>query len=268
MLKLPDISNQIESIKRSRVIIKDKNSPATIFHGLFDGTLPPNELSTKRLTEEGLTIIGAGTVTTAHTLTVIFFHLLSNPHSMKVVKDELHTACNQGLPLTWNRLSNSPYLSAVINEGLRLSFGVSHRLQRVSPDLPLSYKGWIIPKGTPVSQTQMFILLDPEIFPRPDEFLPERWLPAEYHVSPYKFPDPREAKRYLIPFSRGSRSCLGINLAYAELFLTVGSLLRPNDVGGVEVELFETGPEEMVVEHDFFNPSPRVGAEGVRVRVK
>jgi cytochrome P450 len=268
MLTPTDISAQIDLIKRTHVINKSKDTPATIFHGLLDGTLPSEELSTKRLAEEGLTIIGAGTVTTAHTLTVILYHLLSNARSMEIVREEISTACSKGLPLTWNALANLAYLSAVINEGLRLSFGVSHRLQRISPDLPLTYKDWIIPAGIPISQTQMFILLDPEIFPRPDEFLPQRWLPRAEQNPACTFPDPREARRYLVPFSRGSRSCLGINLAYAELFLTVGSLFRAKDLGGVELQLFETGHKEMVIEHDFFNPSPRHGAKGVRVLVK
>jgi cytochrome P450 len=262
-----DISDQIISIKHNRVVSSKEENPATIFHGLLDSTLPSNELSTERLTEEGLTVIGAGTVTTAHTLAVIFFHLLSNSYSMKRVQEELSSACHQDQLLNWTRLAKLPFLCAVINEGLRLSFGVSHRLQRISPDLPLTFQEWTIPAGTPVSQTQMFILLDPEIFPRPDEFLPDRWLPAQERKEDIAVPEPRDAKKYLIPFSRGSRSCLGMNLAYAELFLTVGSLLRPKEMGGLEMKLFETGPEEMVIEHDFFNPSPGLGAKGIRVLI-
>jgi hypothetical protein len=263
-----DISDQITSIKHNSVAANSKENPATIFHGLLDSALPQNELSTERLTEEGLTIIGAGTVTTAHTLAVIFYHLLSNRQARKAVQEELSITCYEAQPLTWTRLAKLPYLSAVIYEGLRLSFGVSHRLQRVSPDLPLTYKDWTIPAGTPISQTQMFILLDPDIFPRPNEFIPDRWLPTDQREENTVFPDPRDAKKYLVPFSRGSRSCLGINLAYAELFLTVGSLFRPKALGGVELDLFETGSEEMAIEHDFFNPSPSLNAKGVRVLVR
>lgn len=228
-------------------------------------------MSTSRLTDEGLTIIGAGTVTTAHTVAVIFYHLLSKPHCLEKLQRELTTAYDTSARPTWTQLSHLPYLSAVVNEGIRLSFGVSHRLQRVSPDTSLLYKDWTIPPGTPVSLTQMFILLDPVIYPNPEAFIPERWLePSDRENNlniNINLPSPSEAKKYLVPFSRGTRSCLGINLAYAELFLTVGTLLRPKGLGGMEMRLFETGPEEMVVEHDFFNPSPRVGSKGVRVLV-
>ncbi|KAF2419032.1 cytochrome P450 monooxygenase [Tothia fuscella] len=280
------ISRQIKNIKIDhKPDNKATNNPQTVFHGLLDSTLPPHELSTERLTEEALTIIGAGTVTTAHTLAVIFYHVLSNPQILSSLRKELHEIHLQHPKPTWNQLTQLPNLNAIINEGLRLSFGVSHRLQRVSPDTPLQYQDWTIPPGTPVSQTQMFIMTDPAIFSFPNDFLPQRWLdPNEYNQhdnnnnnnnnnsnkdehTAMAFPDPKETKKYLVPFSRGSRSCLGINLAYAELFLTVGMLLAPVEFGGLELRLFETGPEEMEIEHDFFNPSPKVGSKGVRVIV-
>lgn len=37
--------------------------------------------------------------------------------------------------------------TAVINEGIRLMFGVTTRLPRVSPTEPLTYKDWTIPAG-------------------------------------------------------------------------------------------------------------------------
>lgn len=116
--------------------------------------------------------------------------------------------------------------------------------------------------------TQMFIMQDPDIFPRPKEFIPQRWLGPDNRGDRFKdtdFPEPCFAKKFLVPFSRGSRACLGMNLAYAEIFLTIGALLRP---GGLDFELFETDASDMETVHDFFNPSPRLDSKGLRVRVK
>jgi cytochrome P450 len=179
--------------------------------------------------------------------------------------EELALNIQRTVTLHWDDLANLPYLSAIVSEGLRLSFGVSHRLQRISPDLPLKYKDWIIPAGTPVSMTQMFVMQDPSIFPQPHEFIPERWLGPEQRCDRYRdypFPEPRYAKKFLVPFSRGSRACLGMNLAYAEIYLTIGTLLRP---GGLEFKLYETDASDMVTVHDFFNPSPRLDSKGLRV---
>jgi cytochrome P450 len=54
---------------------------------------------------------------------------------------------------------------------------------------------------TPVSLTQKFIHENPEIFPNPHNFSPERWVdPA----------DRKHLEKYLTPFGRGSRVCVGM----------------------------------------------------------
>lgn len=51
-------------------------------------------------------------------------------------------------------LEKLSYLSAVILEALRISYGVSHRLQRVCPDQAIMYHDYELTLGTPVSMTQ------------------------------------------------------------------------------------------------------------------
>jgi cytochrome P450 len=204
-------------------------------------------------------------VTTAHALSLTFFHILANPSIKARLQNELRGAYSEADAVTWNTLSQLPFLSAVITEGLRLSFGVSHRLQRVSPDRPLQYKQYIIPPGTPVSSTQMFVMTDPTIFPQPMKFTPERWIPEQ---RPHGFPHPHEARKFFIPFSRGTRSCVGMNLAYAELFITIGTLMRPPAAGGtLRMELFETKARDFQVEFDWFNPCPPLDSKGLRVQI-
>jgi cytochrome P450 len=67
----------------------------------------------------------------------------------------------------------------------------------------------------------------------------------------------------LVNFSRGTRACLGINLAYAEIYLTLAAVFRRFDL-----ELFETTREDVDIVHDFFSPSARLDSKGVRVLVK
>lgn len=194
------------------------------------------------------------------------YHILANPDILSKFQDCLREAYTESDTVSWTTLSQTPYLAATITEGLRLAFGVSHRLQRVSPDTDLHYKEWAIPRGTPVSQTQMFIMTDPTLFPQPLRFIPERWMPD---AVPEDFPHPNEARRYFIPFSKGTRSCVGMNLAYAELYLTLGTLLRPRDVGGTfEMELYETSRRDFEVRYDWFNPCPPLNSKGLQVLVK
>lgn len=119
----------------------ESSSHPTIFHEILSSDLPPNEKSVSRLWQEGQAIIGAGTETTAWTLSVIAYHVLANPGILSRLLVEMEG--KSGL----KELEQLPYLTAVIQEGLRLSFGVVSHLQRISPDQVLKFNEWEIPPG-------------------------------------------------------------------------------------------------------------------------
>ena len=92
---------------------------------------------------------------------------------------------------------------------------------------------------------------DPRYFPNPDTFDPTRWLdPETYH----------NLEKCLIPFSRGSRMCLGMPLAYCELYCTLGTFFRRFE----NLEVFDVGPEDLVYE-DFFSSYHPLSARKLHV---
>jgi cytochrome P450 len=97
--------------------------------------------------------------------------------------------------------------------------------------------------------------LDESIYKRPLEFLPERWLAVDGNYS-------RRA-RFHLPFGRGSRMCIGLNLAMAELYLVLGSMFRRFDI-----DLYHTTRERDIdVVRDYFVREPCRDSVGVRVKV-
>lgn len=240
----------------------------TIFHEMLNSELPPQEKSTARLSDDGQVTVVAGTLTTAWALSVATFYLLSQPDTLRRLKDELRSEIPQlseQVPLS--ALEQLPYLTACIQESLRLSYGVSCRLQRICPDEVLVFNDgkvdWPIPPGTPVSMTSLLLHHDSKVFPNSHSFLPERWL-ENPHLD-----------KYLVSFSKGSRQCVGINLAYAELYLTLARIFRrygSKDVRGEDdigyLELFETTLRDIEIVADLFVPHPASDSKGVRIRVK
>jgi cytochrome P450 len=227
----------------------------TIFHELLNSDLGPEEKTLPRISEEGQTVVGAGTITTAHFLKTTSFHLLANPEILHKLKTELSSAIpNPGIPVQLQQLEKLPYLTAVISEGFRMSYGVTSRLPRVSPNTALVFHGREIPPGTPVSMTSIFMHDNPRLFPNPREFKPERWLKGN---------SGDRLNKYLVNFSKGTRGCLGLNLAYAEIYLTLANVFSQ-----FNLELYETTRDDIDVVHDFFNPSPRLDSKGVRVLLK
>ncbi|KAK2792149.1 hypothetical protein FQN52_003917 [Onygenales sp. PD_12] len=224
----------------------------SIFNSLLESDLvPPEEKNADHLVDEGTTIVAAGVETTAKSLATTTFYILMTPGVLPRLQEELKKA----MPLptskaTWTQLEQLPYLSAVISEGIRLSYGVTTRTPR-QLDEPLPYKDWVIPARAALSQISYFVTMDPNIFVEPERFNPDRWMQE------------KRLDRYLANFGKGSRICLGINLAYAELFLTIATVFRRFDL-----EMYETTIEDIKIERDLFVASPKLGSKGVRAFVK
>jgi cytochrome P450 len=234
--------------------IDTKSSPSsrTIFHELKDSNLPSSEKTAARLSAEASTLLGAGTETTARTLAVTSFYLLENKDVLKKLQDELWIIMpTRDTAVSLTTLEQLPYLTAVINEGLRLSHGVSSRMPRIATHETLRYGEWTIPQGTPVMQSTYLLHTNPEIFPDPFIFSPQRWLN-----------DPKLTK-YLFAFGRGSRACLGMNLAYAELYMALVYVFR-----SFEMETYETIKERDVeTTNDCFIGMTDLSSVGIRVKI-
>ncbi len=269
--------------KMEREIIKVKEQPQTtyetlahpvIFHEILQSKLPESDKTVSHLREEAFTIIGAGTVTTARVLSVLIYYLIASPRILTKLKAELKSAItdpDRSLPI--EVLENLPYLVAVVKEALRLGDGVATRLQRVSPEKPMLFidrfgsdKEYLIPPQTPVGMTGLHIHNDESIFPDAKSFIPERWI------------ENPGLSRFLLSFSKGSRNCIGINLAYAEIYLCLAAIFRRFGSGGKDgvreegdegvLELFETGVKDVETAADFFVPVPAKESEGIRIKVK
>jgi len=193
-------------------------------------------------------------LSSGHILAITSFYIVSNPSIRSRLEAEIGQIMAQtnGKP-KWSQLEQLPYLTAVITEGLRIGYGVSHRLQRLFPETVLQYSGYDIPTMTPVSMTSVLTHDNTTIFPNPRTFDPERFI------------EHPQLKKYLVPFSRGSRQCAGLNLAYAELYLTLAAVFAP---GRARFQLWETDTSDVETKHDFLNTSPRLDSKGIRVTLE
>lgn len=238
----------------------------------MQSNLPESDKSTLRLKDEAAIVVGAGTLTTSWALSVATYHLLASPDVLAKLKAELESAISDpDAPIPLPTLEKLPYLVAVVQEALRLSYGVASRLQRISPDEPMLFRDstsgreWSIPPNTPVGMTSVLLHQDEGIFPNAASFVPERWIE-----------NPR-LDRYLVSFSKGSRQCLGINLAYAEMYLCLAAIFTRFGSGGENgvrmkgdegvLQLLKTGLADVEVHADGFVPLPAEGSQGVRILV-
>ncbi|CZT49094.1 related to cytochrome P450 CYP3/CYP5/CYP6/CYP9 subfamilies [Rhynchosporium secalis] len=229
----------------------------TVFDQLVNSDMSESDLSVERLASEAQVLMGAGTVTTARSMDHLTVHILRNSRVQDRLEAELKEVMAdfpETLP-SWKTLDQLPYLQACIKEGLRLSHGIMHRLPRCSPDVALQYKEWTIPRGTPVGMSAYYMHTDPEVYINPFEFRPERWLGE---INP-------NMHRNYVPFTKGSRNCLGINLAYAEMSMVMAALFCPK---GPKLKLFATDERDADPACAFLLPLPKLDSKGIRVLVE
>ena len=163
----------------------------------------------------------AGSESTATALTGAIFLILTHPSAYhRLVKEvrDTHTT-ETGITLT----STHPlvYLDAVITETLRMYPPVAITLPRRVPAGGEIIAGTFVPANAAVGVNHYSAYHHPDHFHRPGDFLPERWLPGTRDSSPFV----NDRKDVLQPFSFGPRSCLGKNIARAEMRLLLAKLL-------------------------------------------
>ena len=231
----------------------------SIFETLLDSDLPPFDKSVPRLVEDAQTMVGAGSITTSFALALGTYYILSSAPVLRKLTAELEAAVPspETMP-SLTALEKLPYLTAVQLETLRISYGVSHRLQRVCPDQAIRYHDTVIPPGTPVSMSAPHIHDHPAIFPHPRVFDPERWLPLESTGA--------GLQKYLVAFSRGSRQCLGMHLGAAEVYMGIAAVVRRFGKGMRVVDTLRERDVEVV--RDYFTPMTRGDSKGIWVVVK
>ncbi|KAL1959777.1 hypothetical protein VTO42DRAFT_1363 [Malbranchea cinnamomea] len=236
-------------------------SNGRVFADLLESkVLPESEKTLYRLSGEGFNFLLAGTETTAATLTIISYYLLAQPKTYARLMEDLEGLTPSNIK--WTELEQRPYFWAVVHEALRMMPGVSHRSARIARDEDLVYRSrdgsveWVIPRGTPIGMTSMINHWNEELFPEPDKFIPERWL---VNGQPN-----HKLQKMLISFGKGSRSCIGENLAYCEVYLMAAIMamrVLPR------ARLYETTLEDVTYDHDQIVAQTKKGSISVRVTI-
>ncbi|KAI8314310.1 Cytochrome P450 monooxygenase [Colletotrichum sp. SAR11_59] len=218
------------------------------------------ELEHKRMQHEAESLIGAGLETTAWTLALGSFYILHNPEVYAKLQSELASAIPDATQIPpWATLETLPYLTAIVKETLRMGMGVIERLVRINrnPANPWVYKGTVIPANVAVSMDQYHMLMNENVFPDPAAFRPERWLD-----DPRGPDDIHPLTHYMTVFGRGTRMCLGLNLAYSELYIGFATLISRHKLRLVDTSVRDVA---FYAENTILSPWP--GTKGIRVLV-
>ncbi|KAK0667665.1 cytochrome P450 [Cercophora samala] len=195
-----------------------------------------NQMSVDDINGSFMALVIAGSETTATALTGMMNYLIQNPQYLKQVTDEVRGLGQDEQQITLDSLRELKWLNAVLTEALRLCTPIPWILPRRVPESGGVVAGVTLAGQTLVSIQAYTMQRDSNHWHRAEEFLPERWLPDANKPESEFYTDNKEAFQ---PFSVGPRVCLGIHLAWAEMRLITGKLLRAFDFEAVEGKRLE-----------------------------
>ncbi|XP_027730858.1 cytochrome P450 2W1-like isoform X1 [Vombatus ursinus] len=162
-----------------------------------------------------LDLVMAGTETTSTSLQWAVLLMAKYPEVQAKVQDELDRVLGASRLPEYEDQKALPYTNAVLHEIQRFIALLPHVPHSTSVDT--HFRGYFLPKGTPVIPLLTSVLLDQTQWETPNEFNPSHFLDADGNFV---------KKAAFLPFSIGRRVCVGESLAKMEMFLFFVTLLQ------------------------------------------
>lgn len=198
----------------------------------------PETVDDKEMLGMAISMVNAGSDTTAITLSAIFYYLLKNLRCLHKLVEELDSR----LPTAEKSPKDSfkiyapsfsdtqklPYLDACINEGFRIHPALGGQpIERIVPKSGTTICGSWAPGGTQVACSPWVLHRNTAIYGEDVEaYRPERWLDD----SPERV---AAMQRTLFQFGGGAHTYIGKNISLLEIYKLVPSVLRAFEVSGI-----------------------------------
>lgn len=179
----------------------------------------PDSIKDREVITHAFGNITAGSDTTAIALRSIMWQLLTNTEVYDKLLAEIQDAQLE-LPVQFNKANKMPYLAAVIQEALRIHPAVGMMLERTTPVPGADLCGHHIPAGVDLGINAWVLHHDADVFPEPEKFYPERWLPSvtdELHL--------KRMHRSFFAFGHGAHTCSGRWVSHMEIAKLIPTLL-------------------------------------------
>jgi hypothetical protein len=143
----------------------------------------PGKITDYHLAMVGQSNVLAGFDTTASTLSMALYFLLKNPRVLQKVREEIDVAIRNGnvssQRIKFKEVQSLPYFQAFLKEAMRMHGAVGLPMWRVIPPGGLEISGQYFPVGSVVGVNPWVSHFDEEVFLKPTEFRPERWIDSD-----------------------------------------------------------------------------------------
>ncbi|XP_056442486.1 cytochrome P450 3A30-like [Gadus chalcogrammus] len=214
----------VQKIKANREASQNKSGRVDFLQYMMDsqkkdeesnGNEPVKGLTDHEVLSQAMIFIFAGYETSSSSLVFLAYNLALNPEVMTKLQQEIDSTFPNKGAVEYQALNQMEYLDSVINESLRL-YPLALRLERVAK-ATVEINGLVIPKGTVVMVPLWVLHRDPDLWPNPEEFKPERFSKENKDtIDPYTY----------MPFGAGPRNCIGMRFALVMMKLAMVEILQ------------------------------------------
>ncbi|GAU92941.1 hypothetical protein RvY_04952 [Ramazzottius varieornatus] len=247
-----DATDDIQvDLAKARVSV---NMPSHDGPGAPEGTMRLSRTMTKLKSSKYLTeneliancfvFLLAGYETTANALAFTTYLLAKHPEIQEKLHDVIVAAMDTAENVSFeDSAAKLPYLDAIIKESLRLFPPITGFVMRECGE-ECRVNGIVIPAGMAIHVPVWSLHHDPEFWPDPYTFNPERFMPENASkIQPMTF----------MAFGEGPRNCIGLSFALMEIRITLAMTLRKFRIKP------PSGQYELDLESPFVTMNPKNG---------
>ncbi len=187
-------------------------------------------MSDQEVRDHLMTLLFAGHDTTTSTISFMLYELARHPAALQNLVDEIDATLGDAPPSAEHLFGALPLLDATLAETLRMYPAAWYGPRRVTETFELN--GVKVSKGLPIFYSSWVTQRLPQLYPDPEAFQPERFLPGG---SATDLP-----KGAYVPFGGGTRICVGKRFGETEIKIILIRLLqrfRPELISGYRMQV-------------------------------
>lgn len=207
------VYNTVEQREKSKI---QRNDFMNLLIQLKNSEDPNARITMDEMAAQSFVFFLAGSETSSTAMVNCLYELAMNQQIQDKLRTEIKRVCGEG-KLTYDSVNSVEYLNMVIDETQRKHPSVDFLMRTSNSDYPVPDADLVIPKGTFMIIPTYAIQHDPEYYPNPDQFDPERFTEAN-RASRHPF--------VYLPFGEGPRNCIGMRFGLMQIRMGLITMLR------------------------------------------
>ncbi|KAG5984542.1 hypothetical protein E4U55_004325 [Claviceps digitariae] len=214
---------------RKELLARGGVKPVDLLQALLDSVEPDSkiQMTTGEVQTESISMLVGGSESTSSIISWVIHFLMLYPKELIRVVNEVRSEFPLDHVITHaESRARLPYLEACIYETLRCIPTASTSFPRISHHRGITIKGYYIPPSTEIVTNKCAAHIHKGTWHEPFDFKPDRFI------------ENAQAKRNMLSFAYGTRMCIGRNLAWMVMIVTLANLFKDYDISLPDDSIF------------------------------